>query len=433
MRWDNREKEEQLMHKSRVVFVCMALVLTLALLIPLVSCGGGGESIPCKISSLSGDVQVMKSGSSIWVNATKGMELTIGDSIKTGSNGNALLVFGEGSTIEIKANSEITVNELDIPATGSTIVRLKETIGNTINRVGKLVDSSSKYEVETPAAVAVVRGTIFDLLVLQSGDTTVKSEEGSVDFTAAGVTVTVNKGFQSSAVVGGTPSTPIVIITPTPTPTQAHTPTPTPTHTATATSTSGETLGDIYGVGRSIGDVKFDMVMTSPGMPQSIIEKVWYKDAWLSDKMKIRYEMPTVVEGAFSQIFILDLSANIEYLWYPDQNIACQLPTSQAGDNPVGNADQIIPVKVGTETIDGKLCDVYQWTFENSSMKEWVWKEKSFPIRAEATTSGGTMIMEYQNIVFGTLSNSLFTIPSSVQMQPYPCYPMPTFAFPFPT
>ena len=130
--------------------------------------------------------------------------------------------------------------------------------------------------------------------------------------------------------------------------------------------------------------------------------------------------------GASSQIFILDLSANVEYVWYPDQNIACQLPISQASDNPVGNADQIMPVKVGTETIDGKLCDVYQWTFEGSSMKQWVWKEKSFPIRAEATTSGGTMIMEYQNIVFGPLSNSLFQIPSSVQMQPYPCYPIPS-------
>ena len=425
------------MHKSRVVFVCMALVLTLALLIPLVSCGGGGEAIPCKISSLSGDVQVMKSSSSTWVNAAKGMELAVGDSIKTGSNGSALLVFGEGSTMEIKANSEISVNELNIPATGSTMVRLYETVGNTINRVGKLVDSASKYEVETPAAVAVVRGTIFDLLVLQSGDTTVKSEDGSVDFTAAGVTVTVNKGFQSSAVVGGTPSTPSAVVAATPTPIQTTTATKTPTvtktPTATPTSTSGETLGDIYGVGRSIGDVKFDMVMTSPGVPQSMIEKVWYKDAWLTDKMKIRYEMPAQVAGGFSQIFILDLSANVEYLWYPDQNIACQMPTSQAGDNPVGNADQIIPVKMGTETIDGKLCDVYQWTFENSSMKEWVWREKSFPIRAEATTSGGTMVIEYQNIVFGTLSNSLFTIPAGVQIQPYPCYPMPSFSFPFAT
>ncbi|MBM3157429.1 MAG: hypothetical protein FJ004_09120, partial [Chloroflexi bacterium] len=298
---------------------------------------------------------------------------------------------------------------------------LNQLIGNTVNRVGQLVDSASGYEVETPAAVAVVRGTAFSLAVKQDGFTTVQTTQGTVSFTAAGVTVSVNQGQQSTAAVGGKPSTPSTITT------------ATPIKTTAPTATSGETLADIYGVGTNIGDVKFDMVMTSPGMPQSITEKVYYKDAWLPDKMKIRYEMSAPVVGAFSQIFILDLGANVEYMWYPDQNIACQVPTSEASDNPVEDADQIMPVKVGTETIDGKLCDVYQWTFENSSMKEWVWREKAFPIRAEATTSGGTTVIEYKNIVFGTLSNSLFTIPSSVQMRPYPCYPMPTFAFPFPT
>ncbi len=117
--------------------------------------------------------------------------------------------------MEVKADSQIVVNELSTASTGSTTVGLKELVGSTINRVAKLVDSASKYEVETPAAITLVRGTTFDLLVQQNGDTTVKAEEGSVSFTASGVTITVNQGFQSSASVGGTPSTPIAIATPT--------------------------------------------------------------------------------------------------------------------------------------------------------------------------------------------------------------------------
>ncbi|OGO02461.1 MAG: hypothetical protein A2Y59_06500 [Chloroflexi bacterium RBG_13_52_14] len=419
------------MTKLRLAFSLAVLLLTIALLLPLAGCGGGGESTTTPsptigtpsvtVSSPSGDVQVQKKGSTAWTNATNGMKLAEGDTLKTGGDGSAELRFFEGSVMEVKANSQVVIEDLSLAATGSTSVGLKQLLGNTVNRVGQLVDSASKYEVDTPAASAVVRGTAFNLAVKQDGFTTIQTAQGSVSFTAAGVTVTVNQGQQSTAAVGGTPSTPSTITT------------ATPTKTPTPTTTSGETLADVYGVGKSIGDVKFDIVITSPGATQSMIEKVWYKDAWLTDKMKIRYETPAQVAGGFSQIIIFDLSANVEYLWYPDQNIACQLPTSQATDNPVGNADQIIPVKVGTETIDGKLCDVYQWTFEGSSMKQWVWKEKSFPIRAEATTSGGTMIMEYQNIVFGPLSNSLFQIPSSVQMQPYPCYPMPSYAYPFPT
>ena len=404
------------MHKSRAVLGCMAIALILALLIPLIGCGGGGPAVPCKISSVSGTVQVLKNGSTNPENASNGMELAVGDTITTGSNGSATLTFFDGSVMEIKANSEILVNELTTLSTGSTVVSLKEQVGNTINRIGKLVDSSSKYEVDTPAAVAVVRGTVFDLLVLQNGTTTVKAEQDSVSFSASGVTVTVNQGFQSSAVVGGKPSTPLAITTVTP--------------TATATSTSGQTLADVYGKGYK-GDVKYDVFLTAGGMSQQLLYKTYYK-GWNSTNTKVRYETPAAYPGGYTQVTIWDSSTRTNYLWYPDQHVACQVPTGQGQDNTQGNATQIVPTYLGTDTVDSKLCDVYQWTFGNSTMKELIWKEKSFPIKQEFTTSGQTSTMEFQNIVFGPLSNDLFTVPSK-EIQPYPCYPMPTYAYPFPT
>jgi hypothetical protein len=380
----------------------MTLLLTLALLIPLVGCGGGGEAVPCKVSSVSGDVQVLRSGSTESIKATNGMELAVGDTITTGSDGSAKLTFFEGSVMEIKANSEILINELSTASTGSTSVSLMEQVGSTVNRVAKLVDSASKYEVETPAAVAVVRGTVYDMLVQQNGTTTLKSEEGSVSFTAAEQTVIVNAGFQSTAAVGGKPSTPIAIATP------------------TSTSTSGQTLGDIYGVGRSIGDVKYDQVMTTSGQTQSITMHMYIKDAWLSDKMKFRYE---IAEGGTTMIMLYDFAARTAYEYFPDQNMAYRIDFGQAEQsNPTENANQIVPVKVGTETIDGKSCDIYQWTYQGMTGKEWIWKEKSFPIRMESTTSSGTTIIEYKNIVFGTLSDSLFQLPAGVQITQFPSY-----------
>ena len=229
------------MDKSRVVLGCMAIALILSLLIPLVGCGGGDEAVPCKVSSVSGDVQALRSGSTESVKATNGMELAVGDTITTGSNGSANLTFFDGSLMEIKANSKILVNELSTASTGSTSVSLMQQVGRTINRVNKLIDSGSKYEVDTPAGTTAVKGTVFELLVLQNGNTTVKAEEDSVSLTASGVTVTVNQGFQSSASVGGTPSTPIAIATPTSTqatiiptatlnPATALTPAPTTSH-----------------------------------------------------------------------------------------------------------------------------------------------------------------------------------------------------------
>jgi hypothetical protein len=221
----------------------MAVVVMMALLIPLVGCGGGGPTVPCKISSVTGDVQVSRSDSTESVKATEGMELAVGDTITAGSDGSVNLTFFDDSLMEIKANSEILVKELSTASTGSTSVSLRQNIGRTINRVNKLIDSGSRYEVETPSGVTLVKGTIFEVLVLQNGDTTVKAEEGSVLFTASGVTVTVNQGFRSSASVGGTPSTPTPTPTPTATATTAETPASTPTisSTPTATATPAET------------------------------------------------------------------------------------------------------------------------------------------------------------------------------------------------
>ena len=396
------------MHKSRAVLGCMALALILALLIPLVGCGGGGPAVPCKISSVTGTVRVLKNGSTNPVNATNGMELAVGDTITTGNNGSANLTFFDGSVMEIKANSEILVNELSTASTGSTSVGLKELVGSTVNRVAKLVDSSSKYEVDTPAAAAVVRGTVFDMLVKQNGNTTLKTEEGSVSFTAGNQTWIVKAGFQSTAAVGENASPPIEIVT------------TTPTKTPTSTSTSGETLGDVLGTGRSIGDVKFDQVMTTSGQTQSTTLHMYVKDAWLTDTMKFRYE---IAEGGTTMVMLYDFGARTAYEYFPDQNMAYLIDFGQAEqNNPTENANQIVPVKVGTETIDGKLCDVYQWTYQGSTAKEWVWREKSFPIRMETTTSSGTSTLEYENIVFGTLSDSLFQLPAGVQVTQFPSY-----------
>jgi outer membrane lipoprotein-sorting protein len=415
MHWNNTQEGDQLMHKSRAVVGFMAIALILALLIPLVGCGGGGTSatptptitttpsstVPsCTVSSPAGTVQVQKKGSTSWTNAAAGTKLEVGDSLKTGSNGSAVLLFFDGSSMEVKANSQILVKELSIASAGSTSVGLKELVGSTVNRVAKLVDSSSKYEVDTPAAAAVVRGTIFDLLVQQNGDTTVKAEQDSVSFTASGKTVTVNQGFQSSASVGGTPSTPITFTTP--------------------TSTSGETLGDIYGVGKNIGDVKFDQVMTTSGQTQPMTWHVYMKNAWLINSMKIRYEITGLDQTTVQTVELIDYSARTMYTYMPAQNIAYLTNFAQAPGNPTENSNQIKPTYLGTETLDSKLCDVYQYSFEGATAKVWVWKEKSFPIRMETTTSSGTSTLEYENIVFGTLSDSLFQLPAGVQIMQFP-------------
>ena len=193
----------------------IALLLVLALITTLAGCGGKAEAVPAPtatISSLSGEVLVQEEGSVTWIAAALGMKLNEGDRIKTGGNGTAEVIFFEGSVIEIGAESDILINEMSItgPA-GTTSINLQQNIGHSINRIKKLVNSSSAYEVDTPAGTAVVRGTIFKTYVEDNGYTVIASEEGDIWFAAGGVTVVVGKGKQSGAMPGGTPSVPSII------------------------------------------------------------------------------------------------------------------------------------------------------------------------------------------------------------------------------
>jgi len=211
------------------------LVLTALVVLMLASACGGGHKVtrivtptptptataspePAgetgTLSSVTGDVQVLRHDASAWLAATSGMEIWTGDNLKTGSDGYVLITFFDGSVMEMNASAEISVEELSVASGGSTTVHINQVIGNTVNRVESLVDSSSTYEVETPAGSAVVRGTIEVIQVATNGSTTVSiQDEGDVEehlayFTAGGVTVTIGEGMTSSCEVGGIPETP---------------------------------------------------------------------------------------------------------------------------------------------------------------------------------------------------------------------------------
>jgi uncharacterized repeat protein (TIGR01451 family) len=147
------------------------------------------------LSITEGNVYVMKAGTDNWVEAEVGMTLEVGDIVKSGDNSNAEITFFDGSTIELQAGTQIEVASLDIAMdTGSTTIRLKQEIGNTISRVTKLVDPASRYEVETPAGVAAVRGSVMLVYVIEDGTTRITNQEGNIWAIAQGVELQIPEG-----------------------------------------------------------------------------------------------------------------------------------------------------------------------------------------------------------------------------------------------
>jgi hypothetical protein len=157
------------------------------------------------LSISSGEVFVMRAGSADWIKADAGISLEVGDSVKSGANSKAEITFFDGSTIELEAGTQIQVTSLAVAAdTGSTTILLKQEVGKTISRVTKLADPASRYEVETPACIAAVRGSIMQVEVVD-GKTWVTCIEGNVWVIANGVALKVPEGQTCLVVPGGAP------------------------------------------------------------------------------------------------------------------------------------------------------------------------------------------------------------------------------------
>ena len=200
-----------LKHQKLLVSIGSLLAVAIIVALVIVFLGNRGEAITPTgtISSPVGEVLVQKQGFTTWIQAVSGMKLYEGDRLKTGGNSTTEIVFFEGSVVEMESDSEILLDEITVaPDTGSTSIHLNQLVGHTVNRVQKLIDSASEYEVETPAGSAVVRGTVFKSYVRDDGYTAIYCDEGVVWFTAGGVTVLLSEGEESSALPGGTPSTP---------------------------------------------------------------------------------------------------------------------------------------------------------------------------------------------------------------------------------
>lgn len=117
------------------------------------------QASPSAILIMSiGDVLV-KQGNE-WNTGYDGQALLEGNTVKTGTRGLASIEFVDIGVLRMEQNTEISLSNLT-PVT----VRVYQTIGDTYSKVKKLFDPGSAYEVETPTAVASVRGTAFGVLV----------------------------------------------------------------------------------------------------------------------------------------------------------------------------------------------------------------------------------------------------------------------------
>jgi hypothetical protein len=183
--------------------------------------------------------------------------------------------------------------------------------------------------------------------------------------------------------------------------------TPTTSAATTPNQASGGSVADLLGRAAGTASMKYDMVITAAD------NSVTTSTAWLK-KNKMRME--SNVQGQ-NTVTLIDRDAKTMYLYTPAQNSAMKMDFGQAPQSAPGSSiSQYNPVIVGSETVDGKFCQIVQYTVNGIVTKEWVWDSKGLPVRMQTTTSLGIMTIDFKNYDFSDIPDSMFVLPAGVQI-----------------
>lgn len=155
------------MHSKQTLAWLAGSALLLALTTLTAAPAWADDTVQIKLARVAGTVEALQAEATggEWLAAYPGDEFGVGWSLRTGSDGKALLVFPLGNTVVLKANSYLTVNALD--AGGGA--QLESSDGGLLVDIQHKLQPGSEFQVDTGAALAVVRGTKFGVAYRQGG------------------------------------------------------------------------------------------------------------------------------------------------------------------------------------------------------------------------------------------------------------------------
>lgn len=160
------------------------LVIGLAFTFLLLFCGVNNPaqagSRLAEITYIEGKVEIQKPGGS-WKGATIGMLLSNEDRMRTGEKSLAEVKLDDGSLVKLEEETELSVIALDEVGPAKEKVSLfKLIVGEIKAKVLKILGKQSKFEVQTSACIAGVRGTDFSISAEADEAANIETYEGNV-------------------------------------------------------------------------------------------------------------------------------------------------------------------------------------------------------------------------------------------------------------
>jgi hypothetical protein len=145
------------------------------------------------VTFVQGEVRAQAKEGEEWKTLHGNERVTQGSSIRTGDESGAEVSFEDGDSFLMRSNTILTIRVAQKSAL-NLLQRLYLSAGRTITRVKEATGRKSRFEIQTPSAVAVARGTSFRVGVDEKE--TMRSEvlKGLVDVEAMAKSVEVREG-----------------------------------------------------------------------------------------------------------------------------------------------------------------------------------------------------------------------------------------------
>lgn len=165
------------------------------------------------VTSLQGEAFSHPAGSTEWRPLQLRSTVVEGSSLKTAANSSLEISFEDGTSFQLREQSLVTVK-----ASKKGVLHLLRVLrlegGKIISRVKSATGKDSRFEIETPSALAAARGTHYRVAVDGQGTTRAEMLESRIDLSAMGATVPLKEGEGAFARRNEPPSPPIRLLEP---------------------------------------------------------------------------------------------------------------------------------------------------------------------------------------------------------------------------
>jgi len=153
-----------------------------------------GTPIDGTVTFIKGNVTVQEEAGKEWRALLLHNRVKQGSVLRTEEEGTVEITFEDGASFLLKPSTSLKMTTVEKKSSGYFLRELYLRSGKTISNLREATGKGSRFEIQTPSAIAATRGTAFRVSVDDSEATRSEVLNGTIGVEAMNQTVSVNKG-----------------------------------------------------------------------------------------------------------------------------------------------------------------------------------------------------------------------------------------------